>query len=312
MEEIDVQILNAVDGFCDCEAPDRVPYFDSLKELLDAFNSVAANCGARDSCMLDTKQLSNRLRQATPMLTTRKRRYDASALLFLVSNILCPGSSACTRGSLDVTASRLGIHVWASLRPSGAFGEEGGEALVPADGEHDVAIVVHEAPATPEPCLKRVKLQSLIGACSPDDQAQILGKFGKLSRSKYRARKKNKRLKHDLEAVIRERDELLIPYRNESVHLKAQGDFKLSRKRNIGHTAASALVQILDMRATTELILRIERRGGAAHYILGRQLVTQFNGDSATSDCRRFRVFIIRTDAFSSSTARTDSAKLAV
>ena len=53
MEEIDVQILNAVDGFCDCEAPDRVPYFDSLKELLDAFNSVAANCGARDSCMLD-------------------------------------------------------------------------------------------------------------------------------------------------------------------------------------------------------------------------------------------------------------------
>ena len=98
--------------------------------------------------------------------------------------------------------------------------------MVPADGGHDVAIVVHEAPATPEPCLKRVKLQSLIGACSPDDQAQIHRKFGKLSRSKYRARKKNKRLKHDLEAVIRERDELLIPYRNESGHLKAQGDFK--------------------------------------------------------------------------------------
>ena len=152
----------------------------------------------------------------------------------------------------------------------------------------------------------------MIGACSPGDQAQILGKFGKLSRSKYRARKKNKRLKHDLEAVIRERDELLIPYRNESGHLKAQGDFKLWRKRNIGHTAASALAQILDMRATKELILRSERRGGAAHYILGRQLVTQCNGDSATSDCRRFRVFIIRTDAFSSSTARTDSAKLAV
>ena len=143
--------------------------------------------------------------------------YVASALLFLVSNILCPGSIACTRGSIDVTATRLGIHVWASLGPSGAFGEEGGEALVLADGEHDVAIVVHEAP---DPCLKRVKVQSLIGACSPDDQAQILGKFGKLRRSMHWERIKNKRLKHDLEAVIRERDELLTPYRKESGHLK--------------------------------------------------------------------------------------------
>ena len=123
--EIYVQIFNAVDGFCDCEAPDRVPYFNSLTDMLDAFNSVAANCGARDSCMPATKHLSNRLRQATPMLTTRKRRYDASTLLFFASNIRCPGSSACTRRSIDVTAIRLGIHVWASLRPSGAFCEEG-------------------------------------------------------------------------------------------------------------------------------------------------------------------------------------------
>ena len=78
--------------------------------------------------------------------------------------------------------------------------------------------------------------------------------------------------------MIRERDELLIPYRNESAHLKAHGDFKFWRTRNIGHTVASAFVQILDMRATKELRFRSERRGGAAHYVMGRQLVTRFNG----------------------------------
>ena len=84
MEEVDLQLLNAVNGFCEPGASDQVAYLKWLNDLLDAFNSVMTSCGANGACIADTKQLSHRVkRQSTDLLSTRKTRNDVAALLFL-------------------------------------------------------------------------------------------------------------------------------------------------------------------------------------------------------------------------------------
>ena len=68
-------------------------------------------------------------------------------------------------------------------------------------------------------------------------------------------------------------------------HLTASGDYRLWRSRNTGHVSASSLLQILETKGSQTLPLRSERRGGAAHYIVGRELATSLREevDSATA-----------------------------
>ena len=82
------------------------------------------------------------------------------------------------------------------------------------------------------------------------------------------------------------------------------GDYRLLRFRNYGHSSATALLQILQTKGHKDLV-KSERRGGAAHYVQGRRLAAQAFAASAS-----WSVIVIRTDAFSSSAARTDAHKL--
>ena len=98
----------------------------------------------------------------------------------------------------------------------------------------------------------------------------------------------------------------------EAGRLTLSGDYALWRRRNTGHVDTSSLLQILSTKGSKGLVLRSERRGGAAHFILGREKLETAVRDTAQFAVdvpRSWAVIVIHTDAFSSSTARTDSFK---
>ena len=100
----------------------------------------------------------------------------------------------------------------------------------------------------------------------------------------------------------------VLPIRHrKGEHLGARGDFKLWRSRNYGHASAETLLKILSAPGDKTLVFRSERRGGAAHFITGRQFVA-----SRLEQASKWVVLVVRTDAFSSSVARTDEPKLQV
>ena len=303
MEE---RVLNAVDGYCSLDAADEVPYFESLDVLRCAYNSVVENCGMMEACFEQAKLVSNRLRGACFTFVRRRRRYDITALLYLVAVAEASRDGVqrgLRRAEILARARQIGVQCWDG-------GEEDPYGLVLAPLANQDRQLAELAPQGTRP--KRMRLDRLIVACSPSDQELIRGKFEKLSAKLKWQKQKTQRLQSKLQVVTADRDNMLTPYRKDGGHLKTDGDYNLWRKRNFGHTSAGVLLQILRVEGTNEIVLRSERRGGAAHYLAGRQLVHQINCIHESATCRQFRAVVIRTDAFSSSTARTDSAKLAV
>ena len=103
-------------------------------------------------------------------------------------------------------------------------------------------------------------------------------------------------------------------------HLTPAGDFRLWSSRNCGHVDAASLLHILAVKGHKSLVLRSERRGGAAFMVKGReraQALTDALREGATrTDLgdvgKMWHCVVIRTDAFSSQVSRTDAPKLQV
>ena len=123
MEEIDIQVLNAIDGFCRRDRIAGIPYFDSVQSLLGAFNSIADSLGG--PCLQQSRQVSNKLTKAPFKLQRKRKRYDATALVFLVETSLTD-TRAVARQVVVARAKRLGIPLW----PSGAHAEAVGQMRV--------------------------------------------------------------------------------------------------------------------------------------------------------------------------------------
>ena len=71
MEDLDQQMLHAIDGFCKPWPADETPYFEALDDLLDAFDRVVNHCGTLDAGIGTTKQLSSYPRQAGHFLVRK-------------------------------------------------------------------------------------------------------------------------------------------------------------------------------------------------------------------------------------------------
>ena len=114
----------------------------------------------------------------------------------------------------------------------------------------------------------------------------------------------------------------IVRHKGAFSHSSAVDDYKLWRKRNTGYASAASLCRILSQddgnnqnsigRST---VLRAERRGGAAHYLAARNESAACKSKLVAKQamgCKTHSLTIIRTDAFSSATARTDSHKMQV
>ena len=97
--------------------------------------------------------------------------------------------------------------------------------------------------------------------------------------------------------------------------LKAVADYKLWTSRNMGHGSAIALMSVMGVKGSHGLLYRSERRGGAAHNIVGKLRSERLAADIADVEAatiKQWVVIVIRTDAFSSSQARSQAHKLQV
>ena len=95
--------------------------------------------------------------------------------------------------------------------------------------------------------------------------------------------------------------------------LKAVADYRLWKSRNMGHGSAIALMNVLGVKGSHGLLYRSERRGGAAHNIVGKLCSERFAAAIAhigAATIKQWVVIVIRTDAFSSSQARSQAHKL--
>ena len=102
------------------------------------------------------------------------------------------------------------------------------------------------------------------------------------------------------------------PHRGEQRgHVKRTGELQLWRARNTGHCDAQSLLQILCTPGSRNIVLRAERMGGAAHLLRGRDIADSVHTSTQEVSRERptFYVVCIYTDAFSSSTSRTDAYK---
>ena len=92
---------------------------------------------------------------------------------------------------------------------------------------------------------------------------------------------------------------------------------RLWQARNTGHVNVGSLLSILSLPGVKNTVLSSERRGGAAFYLAGRAAVGAIAdavlGERSDSDSlqpeQSYYVVSISSDAFSSSTARTDDHK---
>ena len=90
-------------------------------------------------------------------------------------------------------------------------------------------------------------------------------------------------------------------------HFTGAGEYRLFKKRNVGHVSAESLLQIVDVPAHKGIVYKAERMGGAAFHAVARN----WYEDAWKSDAT-WSIHIIRTDAFSSDIARDESLKAQV
>ena len=164
--------MNAIDGFCTTSIPDATLHFQTLEDLLGAFNHVIMNCGSLGASLQSTKQLSNCLRNASHLLVRRKKCYDVSALLWLVYARLEEDVVEDMGAHLQYQANRLGIVLWRDDCLSMANNDQ--------VSVHDAGDRLQVVSAQPPP-RKRVRLESLITKSSPEEQQRIMEKFRSLS-----------------------------------------------------------------------------------------------------------------------------------
>jgi hypothetical protein len=108
-----------------------------------------------------------------------------------------------------------------------------------------------------------------------------------------------------------------VRYAGTRSHTTPDDDWKIWRKRNTGHASASTLCKILQqgdiVETSRNTVLRSERRGGAAHYIVAHRLNSALHRTllNANATCERtWSLTLIYTDAFSSTPSNTDAPKL--
>ena len=221
MEYVEAQLLNSIDGYCDIAQ--SVPYFSSLERLRVAFNTVVESVGLPESMLHRDKHISNKLERADFAFARTKKKYDATALLYLVLSAVPDGSGQrqnVSESDVLAKAQRLGLRTWAGT--TDAPDDSPRNQPQPEAESFDCAVA--EAPAVPP--TKRARLESRILACTADDQAAILEDFRRLKGKLQSHRQRSRRLETKLEVVTVDRDRALVALRGAPCK-SAEGDFKL-------------------------------------------------------------------------------------
>ena len=293
---LDNDIVIVVEGYTDVDH-DGVRLFRSVQGAFEAWRSLAENHLSLES--LETYGhgwFQNQLHASPIILPRRRRKYDALLLLYLAhrSGIRDLGGRTGLEG-LVAEATRLGLQTTCGVATATV------EAQM-AMGPRDQLVVVEPAPNLLKE-LRRGLDHHTRALISRGDPVELALAF-------VVAEREAKKMKLTIVELTAERDALVQANtlrKSGKGHLSLAGDYRLWRSRNYGHSSATALLQILQTKGYKELVLKSERRGGAAHYVLGRRLAAQAFAASAS-----WSVIVIRTDAFSSSAARTDAHKLQV
>jgi len=208
MEHRDIQVLNAIEGFCSYFPGDNVPHFQSLDLLRDAFHSVAQGCGEEEMVVSLAKR-RNSLKDVPFRLVRRRRRYDASALLCLVESFSWASTPRRRphHETILADAHRLGIPLWPQLGDSFS-----GDARLGEDACAVVAIsAISESShrgslvsAVLERQQKRMRIGSLITSLTAEHQQLILQRFKRLSNRSAQERFRRHQLKTRLATVTNE------------------------------------------------------------------------------------------------------------